>query len=234
MKNFLITFILASAFTSNASTIKSRSLDIGTGYNQDQLESMQREIETLTSKVEFLEKNLMSLKRLIEDKSIPNDNPPIETPMVSPNEHQIESTPKEVITEPEKHVSKGSEKQVYDAALSALKSGDYSFSIKKFDEFIENFSKSSLVPNAYFWIGESYFKQKQYEKSALNYLKSYKLASKGPKASDSLLKLAISLSELKKIPDACGILNKLDNEFHSRSEASVKKTISLRTQLKCK
>lgn len=233
MKKIFITFILASAFASNANTIKSRSLDIGTGYNQDQLESMQREIESLNSKIEFLQKTMVDLKKQIESKPITSDDPPVETPMV-PQKSESERKIEKETEEPAKTVSVGSEKQIYDAALSALKSSDYSFAARKFEEFISAYPKSNLASNAYFWNGEAYFKQKLYEKSALNYLKSYKLAPKGPKAADSLLKLATSLAELKKVTDSCGILNKLENEFPSRSDVSRKKAASVRTQLKCK
>jgi tol-pal system protein YbgF len=226
--NFIFSILLLFSTASSASSIKSRSFEqsYDISNNHDQIESMQREIQNLTSKVEKLERSLQDIRKKIETKNVANDDPEVETPMV-PSDSGKSDAPKV------EKVSKGSEKQIYDAALSALKGNDYSFAVKKFEEFVSSYPDSQLLSNAYFWYGEAFLKQKSLDKAALQFLKSYKSSPKGPKSSDSLIKLATTLAELKKNTDACGILNKLDNEFPSRSEASVKKSKELRTKLKC-
>lgn len=81
-----------------------------------------------------------------------------------------------------------------------------------------------MISNAYFWYGECFFKQKDYNTAAVNYLKGYKESPKGAKSSDALLKLALSLGELKKTTEACNILDKLNKEFpgNNRTAASKK------------
>lgn len=213
-----------------ANAIKSRTFDSDSpsSYSQDQVNILHKEIESLNSKIERLEKLVLEVKKKVEKVETENTSFSSEDKVAGGSKAANEDIPKT------QAIAGGSEKQVYDVALSALKSNDLPYAAKQFEKFIDLYPKSSLMSNALFWYGESFFKQKSYDKAALQFLKSYKHAQKGPKASDSLLKLATSLAEMKKNNEACGILNKLDAEFPARTEASMKKSNGLKTQLKCK
>ena len=218
------------ARTAFAETIKYRSFDSDSpsSYSQDQVNILHKEIESLNSKIERLEKLVIEVKRKVDKVEVETTTAQAQEKIAEPSNEVTQEIPKT------QAIAGGSEKQVYDVALSALKSNDLPYAAKQFEKFIDLYPKSSLMSNALFWYGETFFKQKSYDKAALQFLKSYKHAPKGPKASDSLLKLATSLADLKKNNEACGILNKLDTEFSTRSEASMKKSNGLRTQLKCK
>jgi tol-pal system protein YbgF len=110
---------------------------------------------------------------------------------------------------------------------------------EKFKNFIAKYKDSTLIPNAHFWYGEIFFQRKDYNKAAVQYLKSYKISkekniTKNSKSADALLKLAVSLSELRKNKDACGILDKLTQEFPKRTEEIIKKEREIRIKLGCK
>lgn len=115
------------------------------------------------------------------------------------------------------------DKQAYDLALAAYKDNKLNDAKEKFKNFIQKYPKSSMIGNAYFWYGECFFKQKDYNTAAVNYLKGYKESPKGVKSSDTLLKLALSLGELKKTEEACNMFDKLDKEFPSNRTAASKK-----------
>jgi len=231
----LVTTVLAAY----AGQIKSRDLDQNyeSSYDQDRIESLQKELQSLSAKYEELNHIVKQLQQqiianspggtAIESDVAQKTNQPFNSDsQVEP----LESQEKQKISS----VAKGPEKQQYDIALAALKSNDLQIAAEKFRKFIQNNPNSQLLSNALFWFGEVLFKQKTYDKAALNFLKSYKQAPKGAKASDSLLRLATSLSELGKVTDACGMLNKLENEFPKRPVASLQKAESLKTKLKCK
>lgn len=126
------------------------------------------------------------------------------------------------------------DKKLYDQALIALKDNNFSAAEEKFSTFIRTYPQSLLQSNAYFWYGETFFRRNMFDKAAPNYLKGYKLFPKGVKAADSLLKLALSLNELKKKTEACGILTKLENEFPSRPAASIKRAKDAAIKFGCK
>lgn len=129
---------------------------------------------------------------------------------------------------------KVNEKQQYDLALAALKDNKLEEAEKQFANFIKKYPKSSLQSNAYFWYGETYYKRRVFDKAAINYLKGYKQFPKGAKAADSLLKLALSLGELNKKPEACQMLSKLDEVFSSRPAASIKRANDAKVKFGCK
>ena len=51
---------------------------------------------------------------------------------------------------------------VYRAALNDYTKGNYDLAITGFRTYIQNYPKTSLVPNAQYWLGESYHSQKNY------------------------------------------------------------------------
>jgi tol-pal system protein YbgF len=125
------------------------------------------------------------------------------------------------------------EKADYDMALADLKDNKLDLAEKKFWDFINKYPKSSMQSNAYFWYSETFFRRNIFDKAAIYYLKGYKQFPKGAKASDSLLKLALSLGSLNKKSDACNILIKLDQEFPNRPSSSIKRAKDARIKFGC-
>lgn len=115
------------------------------------------------------------------------------------------------------------ERKDYDIALAALKESRFDDAENLFSKFMQNYPNSELVSNAYFWYADSFFRRGDFDKAAINYLKGYKQYPKAPKAPDNLLKLALSLGELKKFKDACAMLNKLEVEYKNRPASSIKR-----------
>jgi tol-pal system protein YbgF len=124
--------------------------------------------------------------------------------------------------------------QLYDKSFSYIKSSKFSEAEHGFSDFIKKYESHKLVGNAYFWLGESFFVRKNYDKAAINFLRGYKKAPKGQKASDSLLKLATSLSHLNKTKEACAALSKLSNESSNASAGLKQKIKEENSRIGCK
>ena len=122
----------------------------------------------------------------------------------------------------------------YDLALASLKDGNFSEAEEKFANFIQNHKDHKLRENAVFWYAESFYRQGNFNQAAIHYLKGYKEYTTGSKASDSLLKLSLSLGKLKKQKEACVILDKLETEFPKRSANSLKRAAEARANFNCK
>lgn len=102
---------------------------------------------------------------------------------------------------------------LYNEAFSLLRQANYPGAESNFQKFIDTYQEHTLASNAYYWLGETYFVQKNYEQAAVQFLRGYKKFPQGTKAPDSLLKLAVSLASLGKEKEACTSLNKLFKEF---------------------
>lgn len=106
-----------------------------------------------------------------------------------------------------------SAEQEYQDAYSALKNKEYKKSQTAFEEFIAKNKGHELVSSAYYWLGEIYFTNKQFDKAAVQYLKGYQANIRGSRAADNLLKLGKSLGKLEKRKEACITFSKLKKEF---------------------
>lgn len=89
----------------------------------------------------------------------------------------------------------------------------YVLAERKFNQFIQYYRQSTLISNAYFWLGESYYKRKNYNAAALVFYRGYRSNKKGAKAPDNLYKLAASLLLLGNKSDACAAYYEVDRRY---------------------
>ena len=122
----------------------------------------------------------------------------------------------------------------YDAAFDLLRKSKYAEAADAFNEFIKKYPSHELLSNAYYWLGEAFLVQKDYEQSSVAFLQGYQTDNKGAKASDNLLKLAISLKKLGKKKESCATLAKLEKEFPSMTSTVRKRMQSERKEASCK
>jgi tol-pal system protein YbgF len=209
--------------------------------SEDRVAMLEREVQSLLGRVEVLEHSVSQLrgvhsKQTIthapESKDMDLDATPHESRGSNASQPFKSPAPNAAVVASKS--SGNSEKNSYDAALLALKDSQYEDAEAKFADFIQKYPKSSMLSNAYFWHGETFFRRNNYEKAAISYLKGYKQFPKASKASDSLLKLSLSLGAMKKTKEACSMLNKLDLEFKDRPANSIKRASDAKNKYGCK
>ena len=126
------------------------------------------------------------------------------------------------------------EKKDYDLALHSIKLGEVEVAERKLLQFIDDYKNSTLLSNVYFWLGEIFYKKREFEKSSLYFSEGYIKFPHGIKASDSLLKLALSSSEMNKSKEACKAIEILQREFKDRPLNSLQKEKEILEQNNCK
>ncbi len=132
-------------------------------------------------------------------------------------------------------ISKGNStpEKSYQIAFGYIEQAKYPKAITAFNTFIREFSDHPLASNAYYWLGEAYYAQKEYRLASVQFLKGYNIFPQGRKAPDNLLKLGMSLGQIDEIPDACLTFQKLENEFKN-SPAAIKQRLELeKYRFKC-
>ncbi|MBP7066357.1 tol-pal system protein YbgF [Ferrovibrio sp.] len=107
----------------------------------------------------------------------------------------------------------GTPKERYDFAYKLLVQSEYAEAEAAFKEFIAAHGQDALAGNAQYWVGETYYVRGQYEPAAAAFLQGYQGYPKNAKAPDSLLKLGMSLTALKKTAEACAAFGQLAKEF---------------------
>lgn len=111
----------------------------------------------------------------------------------------------------------------YEAAFALLKSGNFAGAKSGFESFIAKNPSDPLVSNATYWLGESYYANGEFEKSARIFAESYKKYPKGPKVADSLLKMGMSLGAAGKKAEGCVALKQLKKEFPSGDAVTLRR-----------
>lgn len=88
------------------------------------------------------------------------------------------------------------EARAYDAAYSLFKIGNYQGAIAGFQNFIKTYPGSIFVPNAYYWIGNSFFSLRDFKSAIATQQKLLAAHGDSPKAPDAMLNIASSQREL--------------------------------------
>lgn len=101
----------------------------------------------------------------------------------------------------------------FDAAAAALKGEQYDTAENGFKTFVAKHPKDKLVPDAVFYLGESYFQRSRYREAAEQYLKISTDYSKTAKAPDSLLRLGQALDKLGAKEQACAAFAEVGRKY---------------------
>ena len=116
---------------------------------------------------------------------------------------------------------KPTEEEAYQSAKQAYDKGDFNAAREGFQKFIKEFPKSKNVDNAQFWIGETYYREKWYEKAILEYQKVIEKYPKGNKVTAALLKQGFAFLNLGDKVNSRLILSELIKKYPKSNEAKI-------------
>jgi tol-pal system protein YbgF len=113
------------------------------------------------------------------------------------------------------------EKTAYDQAFNALKDGRYAESARRFQAFIDQYPRSELTPNAYYWLGESYYVTQNYPISLNTFQKLLAQYPNSQKAPDAWLKVGYCQYEMKQWDQAEATLNQVLQKYPNTTVANL-------------
>ena len=112
---------------------------------------------------------------------------------------------------------------LYLKGLDLLKAGDVVSAREQFTKFLDQNPKHELAANAQYWIGETYYSEKNYESAILSYQEVIKSYPGKEKVVAAMLKQGMSFNMLKDTKSAKFVLKKLIEGFPKSEEAKVAK-----------
>ena len=107
----------------------------------------------------------------------------------------------------------GDAKTRYKSAFGYLRKREFQKAELALKEFLTTHPDDPLVPNAMYWLGETYYTRGKYEDAAEIFISGYEQHSKSSKTPDNLLKLGLSLLKLERRADACIALRSYYQNF---------------------
>jgi tol-pal system protein YbgF len=121
----------------------------------------------------------------------------------------------------------------YDAAYGRLQRNDWAGAEQAFAAFLRDHADHPLASNAQYWLGETYYARGNYPQAATAFARGYQQFPEGAKATDSLLKLGMSLAEMGQTGDACLTFQRLLQDFPNATAAVQRRVASLQSQYGC-
>jgi tol-pal system protein YbgF len=113
---------------------------------------------------------------------------------------------------------------VYDAAYQDLTRGNHGLAIMGFQEVISKFAGSELADNAQYWIGESYYAQKDFKHALQEFQKTIDTYPKGDKVPAALLKVGLCQQQLGDKGAARAAYQMLMEKYPQSEEARLART----------
>jgi len=112
---------------------------------------------------------------------------------------------------------------LYKDAYETYQKGDYEGARRKFEAFLKQYPNTELSDNAQFWIGETYYGKKDYEKAILEYEKAIAKYPEGDKVPAALLKQALAFLELGDKTNGRNLLKRVMERYPESEQADMAK-----------
>ncbi len=121
----------------------------------------------------------------------------------------------------------------YNYAFRLLNQTKYDEAAASFKSFLKKNPKDPLAGNASYWLGETQYLKRDYVTAADNFRQGYESSPPGPKAADNLLKLAMSLDQMKQNKQACVVLSQVVSKFGKTSANAARKAETEQKRIGC-
>ncbi|RJQ70952.1 MAG: tol-pal system protein YbgF [Desulfobacteraceae bacterium] len=110
---------------------------------------------------------------------------------------------------------------LYAAAKQAYDNGQMEVARRQFEKFLQVNPNSDNADNAQFWIGESYYNEKWYEKAILEYQTVIEKYPKGNKVAAAMLKQGMAFLQIGDKSNASLIWKELERKYPGSNEAKI-------------
>ncbi|ACA14852.1 tol-pal system protein YbgF [Methylobacterium sp. 4-46] len=118
----------------------------------------------------------------------------------------------------------GDAKADYEAAYAYVLQRQYEQAEMRLRQFIQSHPRDALVPDATYWLGETYLQRNRTREAAEQFLKVSTDYARSRKAPEAMLKLGASLNALGAREQACATLAELERKF-PQAPASVRQGV---------
>lgn len=209
---------------------------------QEQMRDMNGRVEEVQHKITMLEDRLNRMTEDLEIRLLALEDavkgggtvPPAAASNggAAPDDEggeQLAATPAALPSLPE-----GSPREQYDFAYNLLKNHQWNEGRAALEAFLEQNPEDELADNAAYWLGETYYINKQYKEAAKAFLDGYRKYPKADKAPDNLLKLGKSLAALNQPDKACTTYAKLLEDYPNSLPRIINLAKTEQQKLNCK
>jgi tol-pal system protein YbgF len=113
----------------------------------------------------------------------------------------------------------GDPRQDYEGAYAQVLQKRYDQAEMSFRSFLQSHPRDRLVPDATYWLGESFYQRARYREAAEQFLKVTTDYGASSKAADGMLKLGMALNGMGERDKACGTYGEVARKYPNLREA---------------
>ena len=110
---------------------------------------------------------------------------------------------------------------IYQQGLDAMKAGEPGKARELFSKFLDQYPKHKLAANAHYWLGETYYSEKNFEQAILEFQEVIKNFPEKDKVPAAMLKQGMAFKEMGDSKSSLYIYKKLTEEFPKSEEAKI-------------
>lgn len=125
---------------------------------------------------------------------------------------------------PASNAAPGTAKGDFDFAKAFYDRGDFELAEGSFKDFQRVYPKDRLVPDAIFYVGESYYRRNRFREAAEYYLTVTTSHGKSSRAPEAMLKLGMALRGLGAKEEACGTYAEVGRKY-PKASSGVKQAV---------
>ena len=114
-------------------------------------------------------------------------------------------------------VGNGSARDSYDLAYGLVLQKQFDQAEMAFRNFLQSHPRDKLVPDATYWLGETYYRRGRYPDAVEQYVKIYKTFGTARIAPESMLKMSMALRSMSQPEQACRTLAALGQKYPDAS-----------------
>ncbi|MBC3919752.1 tol-pal system protein YbgF [Undibacterium sp. CY18W] len=174
-------------------------------------EQLRAEIAKLRGQIEVLSNDLANTQRRQQDFYVDLDN----------RVRKLE--PKRMTVDGKEATVDVNEQRAFDAAMTLFKGADYKNAANAFSSFLVNYPQSAYAGSAQYWLGNSYYTQRDFRNTIAAMQQLVKAYPDHPKAPEAMLNIASCHMELKEKAAAKKVLESLIAQYPETEAAQAAK-----------
>lgn len=179
---------------------------------------MDKLLKDLLSEREMMQAKIVSMENEIRDMRTKINAFTGEKKELTKNQ---ETMPTDTSSETKAAPIDNNPQKLYDDSQIAFKEKKFAEARQKFDSFTKEYPDHILTPNAYFWVGETYYADKKFEDAILAYETFLKKYPNHDKNKSAMLKQAYSFIEIGDKKTGRVLLQRLIEKYPKSPEAGL-------------
>lgn len=195
------------------------------GYQKD-MEAMRRGAADLQATLDTARVDMQVLTGKVDDATLLAKKPADDLALVREDLERRFTALEERLSKLEKGLSEAAAREeatpdaFYQKGLAIYKNGDPQKAREVFNQFLQKFPQHELAANVHYWLGETYYSEKNFDQAILEFQDVIKNFPGKEKVPAAMLKQAMAFQELGDVKSARYVYKKIIDDFPLANEVN--------------